>query len=138
MIVVAVKHFDIDACICHSTREQAKLPRSRLVESLHKHIAHGDNMNASVFKGSASGFSVRKQEVCHALAIDDERPSPFYAHSATPQGIAHSGESPGLVFQCNCQILHQVCVSFSISSNCSFRSTPQRYPPNSPPSRTTR
>src|SRR5882724_11718515 len=39
VIVIAVQHFDIDACLGHASREHAELSGKGLFQSLHDHLS---------------------------------------------------------------------------------------------------
>ncbi len=111
VIVIAIKHLDIDAGLCHAPREQAELTRYILLQLLDEHFPLFENLNTNSFECLARSSSVREEEMCYATSIHDPRASTLNAHTRTPQGLSHLGESAGTVFKKDCQIFHDFYLS---------------------------
>ena len=127
MFVVAVKDFDIHACLGHAAGDLAELARFSLVHSLNEDVSLFQNPDACPCECAASGGSVRKEEVSHSLAVNHEGAATLNADAGAAQGVAHLGQSARPVFKCNRQILHGLSFRVYVYS-LSSRAGKAKYP----------
>lgn len=101
MAVVAVHDFDVDADVSHAAREETKLTRHILLQSLHEDVALLQHPNTSCFQRRAGHRPVLDEEMRDTDAANDPGPSTFDAHASVTQRLAHLRERSGPVVQNN-------------------------------------
>jgi hypothetical protein len=94
MIMVTIKHFDINARFSHAAGELAKLTGNVLFQSLDKHFPLGNDFDASLFECFTGCGTIIKEEMCHADTIDNPRSATFDTDTGPAQSFAHLGKRP--------------------------------------------
>ncbi len=122
MIVVAVKHFDVDTSVGHPSGELTQLARHCLLESLDDHVALGDHANAGFLERRTRNATVGKEEMGDSATIDDPRPTTFDAHARTTQRFTHFSKGARSILELNCEIPdHRLRISVEKHRCASYR-----------------
>lgn len=113
MIMVAVKHFDIDSGFRHPARQFPKLPWNILLKPLHQNVGLFVDSDSSSFERPTSGVSVVKKKVGDTTAANHPRAAAFNAYAGASQCFAHFGQGSRPILQMNFKVLqcapHTLC-----------------------------
>jgi hypothetical protein len=91
VIVIAVKHFDVDAGLSHLERELAELTGLGLVQALGEYVTLVQHFDASRFQRASSMSSIFEEEMRACLAIDNPYSTAFDADAIAAESVAHRG-----------------------------------------------
>ena len=94
MLVIAVKHFNIDARLRRSSRDFSELTRCSLVQSLNEYVSLCQNADAGCLHGAASGGFILEEKVCDSLAIDQHALPPSMLKPVRPGASPRSAKAP--------------------------------------------
>lgn len=94
MLMVTIKHFDVDSGFSHTASELTELTGNVLLQSLNKHFPLSKDFNASLYECFAGRGTILEKEMSHADTIDNPRSATFNADTSSTQCFAHLGKRP--------------------------------------------
>ena len=106
MIVVAVKHLDVDPGIRHPSRELAELPGDGLLQALNHDIAILQHLDPGPFQRRPRRHAVGEQEMRAAHSADHPRAATFDAHTGATECFTHAGQLTRAVVELDGEVFH--------------------------------
>jgi hypothetical protein len=99
VIMIAVKHFDIDAGLRHQACQLPKLTRHGLLQTLDNDLATLDDADPGALKGPAGCLAILEKKMRSTFASDDPGTASLHTDAGVAERPSHGGQCAGLVIQ---------------------------------------